>query len=162
MPSSFVLLHIAQTAVRVTTVDPAILTAACVAFAIAAIAIWLPRSPLSVYALRHRRGRRRLASSAVTVLVFVALLPSNVPYDHHITGDTHHDAGESEEVHASHCHISPGTCSDAPMSAGLGQLLMSEPLAATPALFAVLMLAAASLLVGISFRPEIRPPLTFA
>jgi hypothetical protein len=35
---------------------------------------------------------------------------------------------------------------------------MSAPLVVTPAMLAVLIAATATVLVGISFRPEIRPP----
>lgn len=162
MTDSLILLHIAQTAVRITTVDPAIVAAACVAFAIAAVAIWLPSSTLSLRTLRHRRGRRRIASTGISVVVFLALLPSVVPYDHLFVQEHHPETAAAEAVHASHCHASPATCSDAPITAGLGQLLMSEPLTATPAMLALLMLITTTVLVGISFRPDTRPPLSFA
>jgi hypothetical protein len=155
---SLILLHIGQTAAQVATVDPAALVAAAAAFTVAAIAIWLPRSPLSVRTLRSRRGRRRVASVIASALVFLALLPSVVPYDHLFVHDAH-AATIDESVHAAHCHVSPGTCSDAPVSSGPGQLLMSAPLVVTPAMLAVLITATATVLVGISFRPETPPPL---
>jgi hypothetical protein len=154
---SLVLLHITQTAVGVTTVDPTMVTAALAALALAAAAIWLPRPGTPLRAFVSRRSRRRAIASVTTVVVFLALLPSVIPYDH-LFGDTH-ASGEEQAVHASHCHISPGTCSDAPVSSGPGQLLMSAPLVVTPAMLAVLIAATATVLVGISFRPEIRPPL---
>jgi hypothetical protein len=158
MMESLILLHIGQTAVQVATVDPATLVAAAVAFAVAAIAIWLPHSPLSVHTLRSRRGRRRVASATASALVFFALLPSVVPYDHLFVHDAH-AATIDESVHVSHCHVSPGTCSDAPITAGPGQLMLSEPLVLAPAMLAVLIAATATVLVGISFRPETPPPL---
>jgi hypothetical protein len=158
---SLILLHIAQTAAQVSAVDPAALVAAAAAFTVAAIAIWLPCSPLSVRTLRSRRGRRRVASVTASALVFLALLPSVVPYDHLFVHDAH-AATIDESVHASHCHVSPGTCSDAPVSSGPGQLLMSAPLVVTPAMLAVLITATATVLVGISFRPETPPPLISA
>lgn len=162
MTDSLVLLHIAQTAVRVTTVDPTVAAAACMAFLLAAVAIWLPRSALSLLMLRHRHYRRRAASFGIAIVVFLALLPSVLPYDHLFAQDDHAEAGAAEAVHASHCHASPATCSDAPITAGLGQLLMSEPLTPTPAMLALLMLITTTVLVGISYRPETRPPLSFA
>lgn len=158
---SLILLHIAQTAAQVSAVDPAALVAAAAAFTVAAIAIWLPCSPLSVRTLRSRRGRRRVASVTASALVFLALLPSVVPYDHLFVHDAH-AATIDESVHASHCHVSPGTCSDAPVSSGPGQLLMSAPLVVMPAMLAVLITATATVLVGISFRPETPPPLISA
>jgi hypothetical protein len=159
MTESLILLHIAQTVPPpVSTVDPALVFAAVVAFSLAASAIWLPLSPFSPSVLRHRRGRRQLASGAVTLVVFLALLPSVIPYDHLLNSSAHVD-GPDESIHAAHCHISPGTCSDAPVSSGPGQLLLSAPLVVTPAMLAVLIAATATVLIGISFRPEIRPPL---
>jgi hypothetical protein len=154
---SLVLLHIAQTAVDVTTVDPVVLVAAMAALAVFGAAIWLPRPRTPLRVPVSRRCRRRAVTAATTIVVLLALVPAVVPYDH-LLGDTH-AAGEEQAVHASHCHISPGTCSDAPVSSGPGQLLMSAPLVVTPTMLAVLVTAAATVLVGVSFRPEIRPPL---
>ena len=112
--------------------------------------------------LRHRRSRRRVASCGIAIVVCLALLPSVVPYDHLFVQEHHSDAAGMKAVHASHCHASPATCSDAPITSGLGQLLMSEPLTATPAMLALLMLITTTVLVGVSYRPETRPPLSFA
>ena len=159
--NSLILLHIAQTAVQITAVDPAVLVAAGLVFAAVAISIWLPAPAMSFRTLRRRRGRRRIASAAVTALVFLALLPSVVPYDHLFPHDAP-AAAETDSVHVSHCHVSPGTCSDAPVTAGPGQLLLSEPLVLAPAMLVVLIATAATVLIGISFRPETRPPLLLA
>ena len=153
---SLALLHIAQTAVQVTAVAPALLGLAAAAMALALTAIWLPRPRLR--AVTSGCGRRRIGRSVLTALVFLALLPSVVPYDHLFTRDAH-VGGESEAVHTTHCHVSPGTCSDAPISAGPGQLLMSDPLIVAPAMLAVLLIATGTVLIGVSVRPEIRPPL---
>lgn len=158
---SILLLHIAQTTVQVTAVDPAVLLAAGLVFAAAAFAIWAPASPMSFRTMRHRRGRRRIASAAISVLVFLALLPSVVPYDHLFGPDAHGAAAESA-VHVSHCHVSPGTCSDAPITAGPGQFILSEPLVLAPAMLAVLIAATVTVLVGIALRPETRPPRALA
>jgi hypothetical protein len=159
MVSPPVLLHITQATAQVTTVDPARLATAVAALAFTAIAIWLPRSPLSVLALRSRRHRRRAAGVVVTALLFLALLPSVVPYDHVFTNDVHAGAEEAS-VHVSHCHVSPGTCSDAPITAGPGQLLMGDPLIVAPALLTTLLAETTDVPVGVSHRPEIRPPLS--
>jgi hypothetical protein len=159
--NSIILLHIAQTAVQVTTVDPAILVAAGLVFAAVAISIWLPASALSLRTFRQSKGRRRIASAALAAVVFLALLPSVVPYDHLFGHDAHASAAE-EAIHVSHCHVSPGTCSDAPITSGPGQLLLSDPLILAPAMLAVLIATATTVLIGISFRPETRPPLPFA
>ena len=158
MVSPPIVLHIAQTAVQVTTVDPAILSSAFALLAFAAVAIWLPHSPFSFSTLRHRRYRRRAAGAGITALLLLALLPSVVPYDHLFTHA--HSDGEEASVHVSHCHVSPGTCSDAPITSGPGQLLMGDPFIVAPAMLAVLVAATAALLVGVSLRPEIRPPLS--
>ena len=70
-----------------------------------------------------------------------------------------HDDDGQEAVHVSHCHVSPGTCSDAPVTAGPGQLLHSQPLLVIPSLLAVMLIAAATVLTGLVLKPEIRPPL---
>lgn len=156
-----VLLHIGQTAVQVTMLDPAILASALLALALAAVSIWIPRSVLSLPALRRRRNRRRAAGVAATALVFLALLPSVVPYDHLFTHDAHTDAEEAS-AHVSHCHITPDTCSDAPVTAGPSQLLLGDALIVEPAMLTTLVATTTAVLVGITFRPDIRPPLSLA
>lgn len=154
-----ILLNIAQTAVQITAADPAVLVAAGLVFAAVAISIRLPAPAMSFRPLRQSRDRRRIASPALAVLVFLALLPSVVPYDHLFGNDAHASTVE-DAVHVSHCHVSPGTCSDAPVTAGPGQFILSEPLVRAPAMLAVLTAATVTVLVGISFRPETRPPLS--
>ena len=63
---------------------------------------------------------------------------------------------------AAHCHTDAGSCSDAPVGSGGGQFLTSEPLLTQPVLLSVLILLTAPLLVGISRRPLVRPPLAFS
>ncbi len=153
---SLVLLHIGQAVVQVTTVDPVVLGPAAFALVASVAAIWLPRS--AVRRLQSRRGRRDVWRAALTVIVFLALLPSVVPYDHLFSSDAH-SSSEQDEVHVSHCHVSPGTCSDAPLTAGAGQLLLTDPLVMAPAMLAVLLIVLNLPLIGLSVRPEIRPPL---
>ena len=100
-----------------------------------------------------------IASAALVGLVFLALLPSVVPYDH-LFGNDAHDSAAEEAVHVSHCHVSPGTCSDAPITSGPGQLLLSEPLILSPAMVAVLITAVVPVPSSISYRPETPPPLS--
>jgi hypothetical protein len=139
-----------------TVVDLRFVFVACVAFVAACALIWRPEAG---WELAHRSGRRRASRFAIALLFFVAVLPAVLPYDHLFPGHSHIATGVEAAAHESHCHGSPGTCSDAPVPSGLGQLLMSAPLVVTPAMLAVLIAATATVLVGISFRPEVRPPL---
>ncbi len=159
------LLHIAQSAVNVTTVNPMVVAAALAALVAALAAIWLPRSGAPLRYRMSRRSRRRAVSVVAAAFVFLALLPSVLPYDH-LFGDAHPSgaqaADKAEAVHASHCHVGPATCSDAPITAGPGQLLLSDALIVEPSMLAMLVATAATVLIGISFRPEVRPPLSLA
>jgi hypothetical protein len=156
MQGAYPLLHLAQTAARATTVDPLIVATAVVALAIVLALLWAPR-PERPLALLRGLGRRRLAAGALAVVVALALPPSVLPYDHLFAHDG--DAEGASEVHASHCHIAPGTCADAPVTAGPGQLVLGQPLIAVPAMLSVLLAASVAVLVGVSLRPEVRPPL---
>jgi hypothetical protein len=111
--------------------------------------IWAPSL------LRRRSGRRFAAVIVVWTLVPYAVLPSVLPYDHIVTGASPFD----EQAHDEHCHGAPASCSDAPLTAGVGQFLMSEPLIVAPALFTLAMLAIVPALSGITLRPALRPPL---
>lgn len=142
------LLHVGDTLVQ-RTFDPWVGVLAALLFVPAALAIWIPRAA-------RRRTARRLCSIAVAVTVGLALLPTVLPYDHLFMPEPAHvDGGQ---VHQDHCHGSPGSCSDAPVSSGTGQFLTADPLLAQPALTALLMVVVAVGLVGISFRPTLRPP----
>lgn len=151
------LLHVVQSVGTVTTVDWRV-----VALAVAAFAAWLA---LQLRPWRaSRRARRRTAAIAVSTLVALAIIPSILPYDHLFTNVDAHHGSQAAEVHASHCHDTPGSCADAPVTAGPGQMLASGPLMPLPALLSVLLVLATPLLAGTTLRPEIRPPLraTFA
>lgn len=153
------LLHAGQVMLRVTTVDARVLVLALLIFAFTAAAIWL-RAPMSRSFRRGLRRPRTVARSALIMLVFLAVVPSVLPYDHLLPMAGHTDIGAANEAaHASHCHVSPGTCSDAPVTSGPGQLLMGDPLVATPAMLSILLLLTLPALAGITRRPEIRPPL---
>ncbi len=153
----FPLLHAGQTALRVTTLDLRITTLGALLFAGTLVWIWHPPMAPTGFARLRARDRRAIARNALTVLVFVAVLPSVFPYDHLLPG-AHADGGQ-EAVHVSHCHVSPGTCSDAPVTAGPGQLLHSQPLLLVPSLLAVALIAAVPVLTGLMPKPEVRPPL---
>jgi len=155
------LLHVAQTTVQsVFDVDARVFAAGSCALVVAILAIWRPQKPPRWLAVRSR-VRRRATSTAAAALVFLAVLPAVLPYDHLFPGSPHPGDGEhAEPVHASHCHTSPATCSDAPVGAGLGQFLFTEPLLVMPAMLALLLTLALPAWRGIVPRPDIRPPLS--
>jgi hypothetical protein len=95
-----------------------------------------------------------LAGSSLTML---AVLPSVIAYDHILPRDT--PGGERAAVHAAHCHDSPGSCADAPITSGPGQMLDAAPLVAAPAMLSILLLTITPVLIGVTRRPYLRPPL---
>ena len=110
------------------------------------------------HALRRAALRRRIIVGVVAALTAAAVLPSVLPYDHLLTDAAH--AAEHGAVHASHCHDTPASCADAPLAAGPGQLFDATPLIVIPVTLAMVLVAAASLpLLGITRRPDLRPPL---
>ena len=156
MAPSIPLLHIGQTAAEFATVDLRLATLGVLLFAAALALVWLPRTPF-----RHgRAARRRTAAVVMTALVILAVLPSVFPYDHVFTLARHDGHTESSTIHVGHCHLNPGSCADAPVSAGPGQLMQSAPLILAPALLSVLVVLAIPALAGIVRPPELRPPLS--
>jgi hypothetical protein len=151
---SLPLLHIAQAAGKVTVVDLRLVTLAALVLAAVSAWQWAPR-PLSV----RRLSRMPAMRLTLAVLLFFAVMPSVVPYDHLLPGLRHDDGIAATAVHATHCHISPGSCADAPLAAGPGQLIFSEPLVIAPVMLAVLLIFAAPALVGVTYKPDTRPPL---
>ncbi len=147
------MLHVGQAMLRPMTLDPGVAALALAAFVLATEITWVPASR----SLR-RVVQRRLVRATAAVLVLLAVLPSVLPYDHLMVHETHASTPD-EAVHASHCHISPGTCTDAPVTSGPGQMLLAEPLLVAPAMLAVLLIATIALRPGITHRPELRPPL---
>jgi hypothetical protein len=150
------LLHVGQAALNAGAPDLRIAALAAMAFAGAAAAIWWPALP-SAAALLRRRIWLSLGRRLVIVMVALAVLPAILPYDH-LFAAPHMDGGADESIHVSHCHVSPGTCSDAPLASGLGQLLFSEPLVIVPAMLAIVLMSSAVILQGVYPQPEIRPP----
>ena len=142
------LLHVTQT---VASAGPGLI--ACVIVLAIAIAAG---GAAGAFSRQRRRVQRRLATLAVSTLALLAITPSVLPYDHLLTA-AHADEGAA--VHASHCHDTPSSCADAPVTAGPGQMLDSAPLLVIPAMVFVLLIAATPMLTGISRRPALRPPL---
>ena len=131
--------------------------AAVLIFPVAAAVIWAPRTAGRRRLLPRQRSRRRALYVVMGALVFLALLPTVLPFDH-LFVHAADASGASEAVHAQHCHVSPGTCSDAPVPSGPGQMLLAEPLVIVPVMLFVCVAATAPVLLGISFPPRTRPP----
>lgn len=147
------LLHIGNAATHWTTVNPWVVALGILLFVALTALIWRPRPT--------RRMLRRIGPPAVAFVVALAVLPSVLPFDHLLPATSTHAAEHAaSDVHVSHCHVSPGSCADAPVGAGVGQFLTSDPLLVTPALTLVAILLASSVLTGIGTRPLTRPPLS--
>jgi hypothetical protein len=151
---SLPLLHLVESVRTVHEVNALAVAGGAALFVVATALIWAPAARPR---LHTRRALRRVAPAAVWVLVAAALLPSLFPYDHLLPHTEHAD--EHTSVHASHCHESPGTCADAPLPSGPGELLSSAPLLAAPGLVAIAVATAALALRGLTVRPRVRPPL---
>ena len=148
--------HVGQAALNAGTPDLRIAALAITAFALAATVIWWPLLPARARIMR-RRFWQGVAKRLVALMVVAAVLPAILPYDH-IFASAHVDSDAHEAAHVSHCHVSPGTCSDAPVASGLGQFLLSEPLVIVPAMLAIVLLSSAAILRPVYRRPETRPP----
>lgn len=148
-----VLLHIGDSLTQ-HTFDPWVGVLALALFSATALAIWTPAS-------KRRRTARRLARTAVALAVFLAILPTVLPYDHILQPAAGHADGNAS-VHETHCHGTPGSCSDAPVTSGAGQFLTAEPLLTVLALTALLMVLVIPTLIGHRTRPVLRPPLSLA
>jgi len=154
------LLHAAEASPATILLDARVVAAACVAFVITLAAIWRPALAGSA-ALTRAAVWRRTARRTAVVMTALALLPAVLPYDHLLPG-VHIDDQADEAVHASHCHVAPGSCSDVPLASGLGEFVFNEPLVMIPAMLAVALFAAVQVLRGTAPRPEVRPPEGFA
>jgi hypothetical protein len=146
------LLHVTQTATQVTTVDGRVAAIAAAALVIALAAIWRDE-------LLRPRIRRAISVRVASVLVFFAILPAVFPYDHLFA--EHGAISEADEVtHSMHCHLTPGSCAEAPISTGPGQLIFSDPLLQTAtAMLLVVVYVAGRTLYGRTLRPDLRPPI---
>ena len=150
------LLHAAPVAVPAGALDMRVAAVAIMAFAAAAAIIWRPEAPVRA-ALRRTAMWRRLARRIAIVMTALALLPAVLPYDHLLPG-LHVSDQADEDVHASHCHVSPGSCSDVPLASGIGEFVFNEPLVTIPAMLVVAVFSLAQVLRGTTPRPEERPP----
>ena len=155
MPT-FTLPHVGNVGPRAASLDLRVLAAAILVFAAVSTFAWA-RAVSAARIVPRRRVRRRLASVAVAAAVFFAVTPTVLPWDHLFLDSDRHAAAE-EQLHASHCHESPGTCSDAPVSSGPGQLMLTAPLVVVPTMLGVLMLVGIATLTGVTLLPEPRPP----
>ena len=160
MPMAVPLLHAAQASVAASALDARMASVASLVFALAAAMIWRPALPGRA-ALMRTTMWRRVAGRVAIVMTALALLPAVLPYDHLLPG-LHIEDKADEAIHASHCHVAPGSCSDAPLASGFGEFVFNEPLVVIPAMLAVALFAAAQVLRGTTPRPEVRPPQTFA
>ncbi len=104
-------------------------------------------------------GRKRATLRlALGVIAFFAVLPSVVPCDHLFLHESIADEAHNA-VHEAHCHLTPGSCADAPLPAGPGQLLFSEPLVVMPLMIELLIVILLPAWAGISREPDVPPPL---
>ena len=147
------LLHVGQTALRATAVDFRIAALSASVFVLVVAAIWQPAWPSAAAVVR-----RRFVRSIGRRMLFLFVVAAVLPYDHLIV-PAHIEADAHEAVHVAHCHVSPGTCSDAPLSAGVGQFMHAEPLVLVPSMLAILLLASAVAPRTTYRRPEPRPPM---
>lgn len=148
MPLTLPLLHASQTVVQALPSATACLVVLAIAVAAGAAA--------NAFTRLRRRTRVRAAIAAAWALTLIALLPSVVPYDH-LAAAMHTDGAAA--VHESHCHGTPSSCADAPVTSGPGQMLDAAPLLVAPVLTLLLLVVTATTLVGITRRPILRPPL---
>lgn len=157
MTGSWPLLHIAQATVNATTFDARVITCGVLAlFAIGFVsaAPWLlPR----LRSIARRRHALRAARMMLAVLVFFAVLPAVLPYDHLFLHESASDA-ERDAVHVAHCHVTPGACADQPVPSGPGQLMLSDPLLVVPAMLAMVILLSLPTLAAFSRKPDVPPP----
>jgi hypothetical protein len=124
------ILHIASDPARtVTAVDARLIVAAIVAGIAAQVLIWQPL-PFRTMVQNVKRVHRAQVVAAF-VLLFV-VLPNAFPWDHVFLDADEHASSAEHEVHAAHCHESPGTCSDLPLLSGPGQFLFADPVLPPP------------------------------
>jgi hypothetical protein len=145
------LLHVASTAAASTSLDWRVVASAVAVLAAAETVVWRPWRWIS-----GRRGRLRTIRAVTSLLVFLAVLPAVFPYDHilpHVE-----DEHEDESVHRLHCHLSPGTCSDVPLTSGPGELIFSAPLLPSVHLSTVALEERTERLTPSTFAPLTPPP----
>lgn len=107
-----------------------------------------------------RRLRRYFAPSArllPALVVMFVVFPNAVPIEHVIEHDDSASVRSAEFVHASHCHVSPGTCSDMPITAGPGGMLFTDLLLPSSHLTETIMSGSRLVIVGMT-QPPLTPP----
>lgn len=150
------LLRAAQTGAELTTVDRSVVVSA-VGMAATLMGIWRPRRWGKINPFKSSVARRRIFGWLAGLSLIVAAAPLAAPLDHIFF--PHADALAHQNVHTAHCHSSPGSCSDLPLVAGPAQFILNQPLIVVPSLLAVLLVTSTLVLRGLSFKPEIRPPM---
>lgn len=151
--TTFPLLHAAQAAVG--QAPPLQFWILCFVFALLIGAV---AGAISARGLPAPAARRRIALRVGATLTALALIPAVVPFDHLFAVDEIEEAA----AHAAHCHESPASCADAPVTAGPGQMIDAAPLLVEPTMVAILLVASVSVLVGLTRRPALPPPLRVA
>jgi hypothetical protein len=157
------LLHVASdTASRAMSVDWRVVAAGAVATLVVCAVAFAPRSPRRWVSgagrMRlSRRTRRRVALLVMQAAVVAAVLPSVLPYDHVLPSPGGGDAGE-RATHELHCHVSPATCSDAPLTSGPGQLVQSDALLVAPHLLTTRVETREPQARGLTIAPVSPPP----
>ena len=150
------LLNAAQSAAKVAHLDRSLLASACAILGSAVTVTWRPQWRAAANVIRHRGARRRFAAGMMISLMFLAMLPSVLPLDHVVS--RHQESQGHDEVHAAHCHTSPGSCSEMPLQSGPGQFPVRDPLIVAPVLIVILLVMTFPLLFGFRHRPEVPPP----
>jgi hypothetical protein len=150
------LLHVVSPPSHVWGLDLRVVALAAFVAAVLFLTLAFPRQARRAV----RRARHAGAARCVMVaLAALAVLPSAVPYDHILP---HQDNPADASVHAAHCHTSPGSCADAPVSSGPSQLLFSQPLLPPPNVDDSLpshVHREQHVLAGRTVPPELRPPI---
>jgi hypothetical protein len=146
-------LHISD-AVPATSVDWDVVAVAALMAVSALILIWRPAVPLPRFA-PTRRGT--LARRFGGILMALALVPAVLPFDHLWGPDGALSPGELAS-HASHCHVSPATCSDSPATGAALQALTNDALIVEPGFLPTELFTDPQLVHGRTISPLTPPP----
>jgi hypothetical protein len=92
--------------------------------------------------------------------VVAEYLPASQSHGHSTHDHGNDDQQAATSSHALHCHEGLAGCSDLPLAAGPGQILLSEELlvGATMATLLFAVLRGDSRLTGLAIRPVLQPP----
>jgi hypothetical protein len=149
------ILHVGSDAAsRATSVDLRIVAAGLAALSAVFAALFFCEG---VRALRRFvRPAVRVRAACAVVLVFV-VMPNVLPYDHLWLRHGGHESSASE-VHASHCHGSPSSCTDPPLTSGPGQMLYSDMLLPDTPLSERAVVPFEPIAAGQTVPPDFPPP----